>query len=158
MQLAGTVPWLQVWVILATWADSTWPSPGYLLSLSLLLEHCHSLSSQFVSIVQTPVHRLIQVRRLFLLPIVTRGVSHRSIVPCSPHIFSSWNEDQTEMSNCLFTHSSGGNKHVSGFSHTCVKNAKHLQTYNCVAFCTHVCLFPYLCVKIQTCVENSTQV
>ena len=58
----------------------------------------------------------------------------------------------------LLTHSSGGNKHVSGFSHTCVENAKHLQTYNCVAFCTHVCLFPYLCVKIQTCVENSTQV
>ena len=29
------VPWLQVWVILATWADSTWSSPGYLLSLSL---------------------------------------------------------------------------------------------------------------------------
>ena len=56
------------------------------------------------------------------------------------------------------THSSGGNKHVSGFSHKCVENAKHLQTYNCVAFCTHVCLFPYLCVKIQTCVENSTQV
>merc|ERR1712004_344215 len=58
----------------------------------------------------------------------------------------------------ILTHSSGGNKHVSGFSHTCVENAKHLQTYNCVAFCTHVCLFPYLCVKIQTCVENSTQV
>ena len=80
MQLAGTVPWLQVWVILATWADSTWPSPGYLLSLSLLLDDCHSLSSQFVPIVQTPVHRLIQVRRLFLLPIVTRGVSHRSLL------------------------------------------------------------------------------
>ena len=91
----------------------TWISA---LSLSLLLEHCHSLSSQFVPIVQTPVHQLIQVRRLFLLPIVTRGVSHRPIVPCSPHIFSSWNEDQTEMSiephylrliisivlNCLF--------------------------------------------------------
>ena len=73
----------------------TWISA---LSLSLLLEHCHSLSSQFVPIVRTPVHRLIQVRRLFLLPIVTRGVSHRPIVPCSPHIFSSWNEDQTEMS------------------------------------------------------------
>ena len=43
-------------------------------------------------------------------------------------------------------------------THTCVENAKHLQTYNCVAFCTHVCFFPYLCVKIQTCVENSTQV
>ena len=56
------------------------------------------------------------------------------------------------------TDSSGENKHVSGFSHTCVENAKHLQTYNCVAFFTHVCLFPYLCVKIQTCVENSTQV
>ena len=56
------------------------------------------------------------------------------------------------------TDSSGGNKHVSGFSHTCVENCKHLQTYNCVAFFTHVCLFPYLCVKIQTCVENSTQV
>ena len=60
--------------------------------------------------------------------------------------------------NCLFplTDSSGGNKHVSGFSHTCVENGKHLQTYNCVAFFTHVCLFPYICVKIQTCVENST--
>ena len=55
----------------------TWISA---LSLSLLLEHCHSLSSQFVPIVQTPVHRLIQVRRLFLLPIVTRGVSHRSLL------------------------------------------------------------------------------
>ena len=54
------------------------------------------------------------------------------------------------------TDSSGGNKHVSGFSHTCVENGKHLQTYNCVAFFTHVCLFPYICVKIQTCVENST--
>ena len=31
----------------------TWISA---LSLSLLLEHCHSLSSQFVPIVQTPVH------------------------------------------------------------------------------------------------------
>ena len=56
------------------------------------------------------------------------------------------------------TDSSGGNKHVSGFSHTCVEKAKHFQTYNCVAFFTHVCLFPYMCVKIQTCVENSTQV
>ena len=56
----------------------------------------------------------------------------------------------------LPTDSSGGNKHVSGFSHTCVENGKHLQTYNCVAFFTHVCLFPYICVKIQTCVENST--
>ena len=54
------------------------------------------------------------------------------------------------------TDSSGGNKHVSGFFHTCVENGKHLQTYNCVAFFTHVCLFPYICVKIQTCVENST--
>ena len=45
------------------------------------------------------------------------------------------------------THSSGGNKHVSGFSHTCVENAKHLQTYNCVAFFTHVCLFPYIYVS-----------
>ena len=54
------------------------------------------------------------------------------------------------------TDSSGGNKHVGGFSHTCVENGKHLQTYNCVAFFTHVCLFPYICVKIQTCVENST--
>ena len=56
------------------------------------------------------------------------------------------------------TDSSGGNKQVGGFSHTCVENGKHLQSYNCVAFFTHVCLFPYICVKIQTCVENSTQV
>ena len=35
--------------------------------------------------------------------------------------------------------SSGGNRHVGGFSHTCVENGKHLQTYiiNCVAFFTH---------------------
>ena len=58
--------------------------------------------------------------------------------------------------NSQVTDSSGGNKPVSGFSHTCVENGKHLQTYNCVAFFTHVCLFPYICVKIQTCVENST--
>ena len=56
------------------------------------------------------------------------------------------------------TDSSGGNKQVGGFSHTCVENANHLQSYNCVAFFTHVCLFPYICVKIQTCVEKSTQV
>ena len=60
----------------------------WISALSLLLDDCHSLSSQFVPIVRTPVHRLIQVRRLFLLPIVTRGVS---IVPSflalltSPH-------------------------------------------------------------------------
>ena len=66
---------------------------------------------------------------------------------CIKHIF---------LSRC--THSSGGNKHVSGFSQTCVENAKHLQTYNCVVFVTHVCLFPNTFVKIQTCVEKSTQV
>ena len=43
---------------------------------------------------------------------------------------------------------------VSGFSHTCVENAQHLQIYNCVAFFTHVCFFPHICVQIQTCVEQ----
>ena len=56
------------------------------------------------------------------------------------------------------TDSSGGNKHVSGFFHTCLENDQHLQIYNCVAFFTHVCFFPYICVKIQSCVEKNTQV
>ena len=68
------------------------------------------------------------------------------------------------------TDSSGGNKQVGGFSHTCVENAKHLQQYycvffhKCVPFPIHMCQNPNMCgkkhpgVNIPTCLFFSKHV
>ena len=44
------------------------------------------------------------------------------------------------------TDSSGGNKQVGGFSHTCVEKTKHLQTCNSVVF-SHMCAFSHTYVS-----------